>query len=92
MITEQELIDAINQYENSENPTPQTCIALASFYAIKDHLYPDTPQYSSDTEFGYYVNKCPTERVIEVLDELMDTLRVLNPQLYAGVIQRLSDI
>lgn len=92
MISEQELVDAITQYENSDNPTAQTCIALASFYAVKDRLYPKRQEYSSDTEFGYYVAKCSPDRLMEVMDELMDTLKVLNPQLYEGVIQRLSDI
>ena len=91
MISEQELVDAITQYENSDNPTAQTCIALASFYAVKDRLYPKRQEYSSDTEFGYYVANCPPDKLMEVMEELMDTLKVLNPQLYEGVIQRLSD-
>ena len=95
MIKERELIDAIHQYENSENPTAQTCIALAAFYAVKNKMYPDKAPdalYSSDTEFGYYARRCSPERLMEVMDELMDTIKVLNPQLYDGVIQRLSDI
>ena len=40
MITEQDLQAAIAECNGKRNPDANTCIKLAAFYAIKDHLYP----------------------------------------------------
>lgn len=97
MITEKELDEAIRQYENADDPTAQTCITLAAFYAVRDHLFPqdalyDDYIYSSDSDFGQMVGKRDIEAVLSLMDELMETLRVLQPPLYESVMQRLSDI
>ncbi len=47
MITEQDLQEAIAECEGQRNPTANTCIKLAAFYTIKEHLFPDEkPAYS----------------------------------------------
>lgn len=47
MITEQDLQEAIAECEGQRNPTANTCIKLAAFYTIKQHLFPDEkPTYS----------------------------------------------
>ena len=47
MITEQDLQEAIAECEGQRNPTANTCIKLAAFYTIKQHLFPDEkPAYS----------------------------------------------
>lgn len=47
MITEQDLQEAIAECEGQRNPTANTCIKLAAFYTIKQHLFPDEkPSYS----------------------------------------------
>lgn len=38
MITEQELLEAIAECQGQRNPNANTCIKLASFYTILDHL------------------------------------------------------
>jgi len=100
MITEQDLIEAIDQYERVDNPTAQTCITLAAFYAVKDHLYPEEVGqsydgepiiYSSDTEFGQVVGRLDVHSVLSLMDELMETTKILNPPLYDSVMQKLSD-
>lgn len=54
MITEQDLAEAIAECQGVRNPNASTCIKLAAFYTIRDHLYPQEgpaePGYSYDTE------------------------------------------
>lgn len=53
MITEEALREAIAECQGVRNPTRETCMMLAAFYTIQDHLYPQeqaaaetTPRYS----------------------------------------------
>lgn len=106
MITEQDLQAAIAECEGQRNPTSSTCIKLAAFYTIRDHLYPKekaeepvfysrsagpVESWSSDTEFGQTVADRNINDILPVVDELMSTLQVLNPRLYAGVMRKLID-
>lgn len=112
MITEHDLQAAIAECQGRRNPDAATCIKLASFYTIKDHLFPESPekmghgtqeQYSyapapeadtvqiqSNSEFADQVNGKKPEDVWPVIDELMDTLRMVQPRLYTAVMQKLS--
>lgn len=40
MITEQDLQAAIAECNGTRNPNRDTCMMLAAFYTIQDHLYP----------------------------------------------------
>lgn len=105
MITERDLQEAIAECEGQRNPTSSTCIKLAAFYTIKEHLFPkdkaEEPVFysrsagpvgwSSDTEFGQIVADSDIDDILPVVDELMSTLQVLNPRLYAGVMRKLID-
>lgn len=107
MITEQELLEAIRQYESADNPNAQTCITLAAFYTVLDHLYPEEPEpdgysnrerpdtyiddYSSDSEFGLAIRGKTTGTVMKVMEELMQALSVIHPPLYENVIQKLRE-
>lgn len=42
MITEHDLQEAIAECEGQRNPTANTCIKLAAFYTIKQHMFPDS--------------------------------------------------
>ena len=52
MITEYDLQEAIAECQGKRNPNASTCMMLASFLTIKDHLYPqeEVPKYSYDSE------------------------------------------
>lgn len=50
MITEKDLQEAIAECEGQRNPTANTCIKLAAFYTIKQHLFPD-PDPDSPASF-----------------------------------------
>ena len=106
MITEQELHEAIAECQGQRNPNANTCIKLASFYTILDHMaekpsYSEMPNYSfanetentvkyqSGTEFADAVYGRNVDEIMSVVDELMSTLSVINPSLYAGVMRRL---
>ena len=50
MITEKELLEAIAECQGQRNPNANTCIKLASFYTILDHMNQDEP----DRDFPQY--------------------------------------
>lgn len=52
MITEQDLQAAIAECEGQRNPNANTCIKLAAFYIIKEHMYgqPETYSYASQPQ------------------------------------------
>ena len=106
MITEHELLEAIAECQGQRNPNANTCIKLASFYTILDHMaekpsYSEMPNYSfasetentityqSGTEFADAVYGRNVDEIMSIVDELMSTLSVINPSLYAGVMRRL---
>ena len=107
MITEHDLQEAIAECEGQRNPNSNTCLKLAAYYTIKDRMYPDSKDpaqpvfYSrasapvetvSDTDFSRTISGMDTAQVISVMDELMTTLKVVAPRLYAGVMNKLSDM
>lgn len=104
MITEQDLQAAIAECQGKRNPDASTCIKLAAFYTIKSHLYPEAPEklghgtqdgysyaagFDSGTEFSDAIRGKGYDEIMPVMDELMETLRVVNPRLYAGVMRKL---
>lgn len=107
MITEQALREAIAECQGQRNPNRETCMMLAAFYIILDHLYPsgDSPppvqysyaeppeqvRYNSGTEFSDAISGLPTERVLQVMDEAMLTLQAIMPRLYNGIMRQLSE-
>ena len=103
MITEQDLQSAIAECQGKRDPNAQDCIKLAAFYTIKEHLYPEVREsftysppppiteetYESDSDFMRAVSGMKQADVMRVMDELMDTLSVINPRLYNGVMSKL---
>ena len=105
MITERELLKAIDECQQ-EPITSSKRGTLADLFIIYDHLFgePTNAGYSydnkiekqiytnGDTEFLEAVNGKDTEKVLAVLDELMEATKTLHPRMYDGVLQRISDI
>ena len=67
MITEKDLQEAIAECEGARNPNANTCIKLAAFYTIRQHMFGEQPSYSfsappvepetpivSDSEFALF--------------------------------------
>lgn len=66
MITEQDLQEAIAECQGERKPNASTCIKLAAFYTIKEHLYPEKPQLSVDTspqQLSYSYAAAPDHKV-----------------------------
>lgn len=61
MITEQDLLEAIAECQGQRNPNANTCMKLASFYTILDHMSaaPSPPQMQS-----YSFASEPTENMM----------------------------
>ena len=102
MITERDLQAAIAECQGERNPNANTCIKLAAYYTIKNEMYRAPSSYSyaaqpvagavsyeSGTEFSRAIQGKDTSDVLAVIDELMQTIEVLNPRLYAGVMRKL---
>ena len=107
MITEKDLQEAIAECQGKRNPNAETCIMLAAFLTIQKEMfgkqetvvpmysYASEPveevTYSSDTEFSQAIQGMPTEKVMQIVDELMTTLQAINPRLYAGVMRKVVE-
>ena len=98
MIAEQDILDAIAEVEQQ----PDTFIKaakLATFYSLLDHLYP--PGYSGennnneetfygDSEFLTAIRGKDSAFLWGIMDELMNTVAILMPRLYDGVMRKLE--
>lgn len=99
MIKEDDLLDAIKECQREKNPNANTCIKLAAYYTIHREMYgtKETPQThdrlsftSGRSDFAKAAEGKPEEFVWEVIDELMDTLQILNPKLYDSVMEKFT--
>lgn len=104
MIRKDELLDAIAECLGQRDPNANTCIKLASFYTILDHLDkedespvmhysfaapPEQNDYDSGTEFSDLIQGKDINDVLAVMDELMTTLSIVDPRLYRSVMRKL---
>jgi len=101
MITERDLKEAIAECEGTRNPTPNTCVKLAAYYALLDRQYPKIETgYSgsmqieqipySNSYFSQVVERAGISNVFPVIDELMETLYVVNRPLYESVMAKIE--
>lgn len=101
MITEKELLEGIAECQGQRNPNANTCYKLASFYTILDHIRKEdtevqipvysyaSEKYQSETEFSQVAQSLDEYEVMKIMDELMSTLSVVQPRLYASVMRKL---
>lgn len=94
MITRNDLIDAIEKCQGQKNPTASTCLKMASYYIILDHLLETDCLCNKKptSEFLCAIRGKSEERVIEIIDDLLDDLKEIEPDLYLSVIERLQDL
>lgn len=102
MLTRAELDDAINTLSDGRHSI-QNVERLAAVYTVRDHMFsqPDIERgYSMQSEtnkVGLYgqsdflirVSKMDAAEAWELMDELMETLKVINPRLYNGIMQKI---
>ena len=97
MISADDLDLAIESCLNERNPDVNTCLRLAAFYIIKDHIAvpedfsppAEIVGYEGRSEFMQKVDGKSTDEVWAIIDELMETLTIVNPRLYEGVMRKL---
>lgn len=108
MITERDLQDAIAECQGERHPNANTCIKLAAYLTIYDHLYPAKAELTEevpktifntvdedivgdygDNDFYRLIKGKKAADAWDVMNELMETLQVINPKLYDGVMRQL---
>lgn len=106
VITKQDLEAAIAECQGKKNPDAKTCIMLAAFYTIQREMFGEekhAEQYSyapapvrntvyidSDSEFARAIDGRDLDEVFPIIDELMETLKIIQPRLYDAVMMKLS--
>ena len=76
MITEQDLQAAIAECKGQKNPNASTCIKLAAFLIIQEHLYPEKsqlPEEISTQQLNYSYASSPVEPAEAIIDYQSDT-------------------
>lgn len=71
---------------------PQAPISAQSFASPSDALSVQTVSYDSGSDFTAALQGMDERKAWAIMDELMDTLKAINPRLYAGVMRELKEI
>lgn len=105
VITKYDLETAIAECQGRKNPDAKTCIMLAAFYTIRremfgeeknaEHSYAPAPirntiEINSDSEFARVIDGRNQDEVLPVMDELMETIKMIQPRLYDAVMLKLA--
>ena len=76
-----ELFGKSEQFERAKN---------AQSYSYASESVETVINYESGTEFSEAINGRSSNEVLAIMDELMDTVKVLMPRLYDGVMRKLQ--
>ena len=100
MITREQLDEAICEMQGQRHPDANTCIKLASYYTIKNEMFPrEGPSYSYDPPpttieldgvLGDAVRRDGAETVLAKLDKVIADLSIINPPLYRAILRELE--
>ena len=101
MISIEQISGEISSLEE-EKPTHMTMQKLAALYTVRDHMIIGEEKSEpavivsgaipmlSESDFSKAVYEMDTKSVMGVIDELMDTLRLMQPKLYEAVMRKIS--
>lgn len=103
MITLKDLETAIAECQGVRNPDAKTCIMLAAFYTIKNEMFGEekqagysyepapepTIQLHSNSYFSRLVNGRKQDEVMPIIDELIDTVQIIQPRLFDAFMEKL---
>lgn len=89
MIQLKDIEQSIRELENSQ-PTYQTCEKLADLYIVREHL--NTIGVEGDSPFLKKLKGKRMDKALSLIDELMETLEVINPKLYESVLMRIDEL
>ena len=106
MITKHDLETAIAECQGKQNPDSKTCMMLAAFYTIRREMFGEEKEaehYSfapapvrniveinSDSEFARAVNGMDLDEFYSIMNELMETIQIIQPRLYDAVMMKLA--
>ena len=106
MITESALREAIAEVQGKRDPNRTDCMMLAAFYTIQDHLYPERGYSTAeppetvtrgdmigdygDSDFLRAIRDKDPTQVWTLVDDLVETVRLLQPRVYNGLMNALD--
>jgi hypothetical protein len=73
VITEKDLQEAIAECKGKRNPDSSTCIKLAAFLIIQEHLYGKQSESDTAPALPAYSYAAPPEQVETIIDYQSDT-------------------
>jgi len=106
MLDVKELDVAITELENRP-PTFSSCSKLADLYAVRDHITGQAQGYAAysrasmgadalerygDSDFLRAVEGKNAGQIWRIMDELMDSLRVVNQRVYDSVMRKIGNL
>lgn len=103
MITQHDLEEAIAECKGERNPNANTCIKLAAFLTLQREMFgrpvveqsfspePEVLDYG-DSDFLMAVKGKPIAGVFSVMNELMDSMMVLQPRIYDSVMRKIGNL
>ena len=91
MISMEQLDAEIKILEDKE-PNYTVMGQLANLYTVRDHM--GSPQAGLDSDSGFYklVAGKDLNAVFLILDDVMETLKVLNPSLFDSIIRKFNEL
>lgn len=101
MITERDLDEAIAECQGQPNPNANTCIKLAAYLIIKNYMFDEQKRkpdqafnrtenfFDSESEFWKKIKSKPISETLELFDEVMTTIQVINPPMYASILRKI---
>jgi hypothetical protein len=94
LITRKDLLEAIEKCQGQKNPNAHTCIKLAAYYTVLDHMLETDYSYANkhSSEYLDVVYSKNSEDVMFVMNELMNEIQAVNPKLYNATIEKLNSL
>lgn len=87
----------INQLEARGDTTYAVCERLSWLYTVRDHLRPENArtqltQRLTGSEFLEACSGVPYPQLMKVLNEYMESLKVVQPKAYESVMAKISEL
>lgn len=77
-------------FGDSDQPAVNQIPAYSRAAPVEE--YETYVDYTSDSEFSKVVNGMDSKQAWAIVDELVETVRVLNPRLYNGLIRKMGEV
>lgn len=89
MITEEQLNEAIAEMQGQRNPNAGTCLKLASYYTIKNELFPKEQPHQIASSYSY---AAPPEQSTIAFDSDTDFGKSVNGKDITDVLRKLDEV